>query len=52
MSIGLESFQVQVEIPVQWGDMDAAGHVNNVTYLRWCESARIAYFEKVDIDKA
>lgn len=50
MSIGLESFQVQVEVPVQWGDMDAAGHVNNVTYLRWCESARIAYFEKVDID--
>src|SRR5207244_4749501 len=26
------------EIPVVWGDMDALGHVNNVTYLRWFES--------------
>ena len=21
--------------PVLWGDMDAAQHVNNLTYLRW-----------------
>lgn len=50
MLTGLEGFQVRVEVPVQWGDMDAAGHVNNVIYLRWCESARIAYFEKVGMD--
>jgi len=28
-------------IPVQWGDEDAFGHVNNVVYFRWFESARI-----------
>lgn len=28
-------------LPVQWGDQDAFGHVNNVVYLRWFESARI-----------
>lgn len=28
-------------IPVQWGDQDAFGHVNNVVYFRWLESARI-----------
>lgn len=50
MLTGLEDFQVRVEIPVQWGEMDAAGHVNNVIYLRWCESVRIAYFEQVGID--
>ena len=26
--------------------MDAFGHVNNVTYFRWFESARIHYFER------
>jgi acyl-CoA thioester hydrolase len=36
---------VSVEIPVAWGDMDAFGHVNNTVYLRWFETARIAYFE-------
>jgi len=40
---------VTIELPVQWGDMDAFGHVNNVVYLRWFESARIAYFERAGI---
>lgn len=28
-------------LPVQWGDQDAFGHVNNTVYFRWFESARI-----------
>jgi acyl-CoA thioester hydrolase len=42
----LGRWPVQLEIPVAWGDMDAFGHVNNTVFLRWCESARIAYFER------
>ena len=30
-------------IVVQWGDQDAFQHLNNVMYLRYFESARIAY---------
>ncbi len=44
----LASFPIVVEMPVAWGDMDAFAHVNNTVYLRWFESARIAYFERVD----
>ncbi len=44
----IESFPVVIEIPVAWGDMDAFGHVNNVVYFRYFESARIAYFEQID----
>jgi acyl-CoA thioester hydrolase len=40
----LSRWPVTIELPVQWGDMDALGHVNNVVYLRWFESARIEYF--------
>lgn len=39
----LQSFSYKMEIPVQWGDMDAAQHVNNTVYLRWFESARVGY---------
>lgn len=39
------TFPVRIELPVQWGEMDAFNHVNNVTYFRYFESARIAYFE-------
>jgi acyl-CoA thioester hydrolase len=41
----LDSFPVRVEIPVAWGEMDAFGHVNNIVYFRYFETARIAYFE-------
>jgi len=39
---------VHVErFPIFWGDMDALGHVNNVTYFRYMEQARVSFFEKV-----
>ena len=38
-----EGFHVWITLPVQWGDQDAFQHVNNTVYLRWFESARIAY---------
>lgn len=40
-----------LELPVQWGDMDAAQHVNNTVYLRWMESARIEMFLKMSDGK-
>ena len=45
----LGRWPVTIELPVQWGDMDALGHVNNVIYLRWFESARIAYFQRAGL---
>ena len=45
----LGRWPVTIELPVQWGEMDAFGHVNNVVYLRWFESVRIAYFERAGI---
>jgi acyl-CoA thioester hydrolase len=44
----LEGFAVRIEIPVAWGEMDAFGHVNNVVYFRYFESARIAYFSALE----
>jgi acyl-CoA thioester hydrolase len=40
---------VLISLPVQWGDQDAFGHVNNVVYFRWFESARIEYFRKAGL---
>jgi len=46
----LKKYPVIVKIPTQWGNMDAAAHVNNLIYLRWSESGRIVYFEKMGMD--
>ena len=45
----LTNYPVQLEIPVQWGEMDSFGHVNNIIYFRYFESARIEYFMKMGI---
>jgi len=46
MSELLAGFPVIIEIPVAWGEMDAFQHVNNVAYIRYLESGRIAYLER------
>ncbi|WP_089604122.1 acyl-CoA thioesterase [Acinetobacter piscicola] len=45
----LTQFPVIYEQKVAWGDMDAFGHVNNVIYYRYMESARIAYFDLLNV---
>lgn len=39
----LKDYPIILTLPILWGDQDAFGHVNNVVYFRWCESARVAY---------
>lgn len=41
----LNDFPIVVELPVLWSDQDIYGHVNNVVYLRWFESARVKYWD-------
>ena len=50
MPVSLSDYPVRLDLPVQWADMDAAAHVNNLVYLRWAESARIALFERIAMD--
>ncbi len=45
----LTKFPIIYEQKVAWGDMDAFGHVNNVMYYRYIESARIAYFDRLNV---
>jgi acyl-CoA thioester hydrolase len=41
----LKDYSVYVTLPVQWGEMDAYGHVNNAVLFRYFESARVAYLD-------
>jgi len=33
------------EVPVRWGDLDAAGHVNNSRFFTYFEEARVGWLE-------
>lgn len=39
----LHGYPITLTLPILWGNQDAFGHVNNVVYFRWFESARVAY---------
>ena len=45
----LSDYPVIYDQSVAWGDMDAFGHVNNVMYYRYIESARIFYMNVLNI---
>jgi acyl-CoA thioester hydrolase len=45
----LAGFPILTEISVLWGDEDAFAHVNNVAYLRWCETARVEYLRRIGL---
>jgi len=46
----LQGFPVIIQLPIQWGDLDAYGHVNNLVYLKWFEAARAVYASRVGVD--
>ncbi|WP_417744091.1 acyl-CoA thioesterase [Rosistilla oblonga] len=46
----LQDFPLVVRIPIQWGDLDAYGHVNNVVYMKWFEHVRCLYGERVGVE--
>ena len=45
----LERFPVIISFPLLWGDQDTLGHVNNLVYLRWAETARIEYLSRTGV---
>jgi acyl-CoA thioester hydrolase len=44
-----EHFPIQVRIPIAWGEMDSFGHVNNIYYFRYFETARIHLFQDIGL---
>ena len=42
-------FPVSVKISVDWGEMDAFAHINNIHYFKYFEISRIKYFELTGI---
>jgi acyl-CoA thioester hydrolase len=45
----MEQYPIHTKINVAWGEMDALQHVNNVVYFRYFETARIDFFNQVNL---
>lgn len=44
----LKDYPVVSKIPLAWGEMDAFGHINNVYYIRYFETARTKYLSEIN----
>ncbi len=42
----MSSIDFEMKIPVRTYDIDAAGHVSNIVYIRWLEDMRLELFNK------
>ena len=44
-----DEWPIVIRRPVNWGEMDAFGHVNNTVYFRYFEDVRMAHFEALGV---
>ncbi|MGX9462768.1 acyl-CoA thioesterase [Shewanella sp. A14] len=45
----LEQHSITTNIQVAWGDMDALQHVNNSVYFKYFETARLDFFNQINL---
>lgn len=43
----LKTYASVIELPIAWSEMDAFQHINNVFYLKYAESGRVDYLQKL-----
>ena len=44
------SFPLQIELRIDWSELDLFGHVNNVMYFKYIQAARVNYWETIGIN--
>lgn len=44
-----EKFSVQLNIRIDWSELDLFDHVNNVSFLKYIQAARVNYWEQIGL---
>jgi acyl-CoA thioester hydrolase len=47
----MNGFTTRIELRIDWSDLDAFGHVNNLAILRYAQTARLNYMESLAMMK-
>jgi acyl-CoA thioester hydrolase len=42
-------FPVQLELRIDWSEMDLFGHVNNLAFMKYIQASRVNYWEKIKL---
>lgn len=45
----MNNFSIKLELRIDWSELDALGHVNNLQIMKYVQSARVNYLAQVDL---
>lgn len=43
------TFPVKLSLRIDWADLDLFGHVNNVSFIKYVQTARVNYWEQIGL---
>ncbi len=46
----MNTYQTEIELRLDWSDMDYFKHINNVSYFRFIQSARVHYWDMIQLN--
>ena len=44
-----QDFPISIELRIDWSEIDTFGHVNNISYFKYIQTAKVNYLEKVGL---
>jgi acyl-CoA thioester hydrolase len=50
MNIDSCTFPVKLNLRLDWSEMDLFGHINNVSYFKYVQAARVNYWETIGVN--
>lgn len=45
----MNDFSMKLELRIDWSELDAFGHVNNLDIMKYVQTARVNYLEKIGL---
>ena len=48
----MENYPVNLEIRIDWSELDLFGHVNNVMFFKYIQAARVRYWETIGLTQS
>jgi len=51
MSLSQNEFKVKLTLRIDWSELDYFGHVNNVSFFKYVQAARVNYWDQIGLSQ-
>jgi len=50
--MSFEKYKVKLELRIDWSELDYFGHVNNVSFYKYIQAARVNYWDQIGLTQS